>query len=140
MSQQEAHRKELEKYYQQREAEMQQRVADMQKRMDEMHAQGAPEPPHPMTDMPAPGPGERMQVPEDVQKDWEQRKAEQAKRWEEQKAEERKEQELAANRRTDHGGGPPGFGRPRGNVIGARGVRLPRHRAEHGSPARLRHF
>lgn len=86
IEQQEAHRKQMDKYYQQREAEMNKRVEDMQKRMDAMQKQdeatfnsryGNVKPPV----------AEKMQNPEEVQKRWEQQNAEQDRLWEQQKAE-----------------------------------------------------
>lgn len=87
IDQQEAHRKQLEQQFQQREAEMKKRVEDMQKRMNEMQAQSEAEHSKRRAEMPTPPPApERMQIPEEDQKRWEQQKAEQAKRWEQQKA------------------------------------------------------
>ncbi len=82
---QDEHRKQLEQYYQQREAEMNRRVEEMQKRMDAMEAQSEAEFNRQRQSMSPPDRNE-MRVPEDVQKRWEQQKADQDKRWEQQKA------------------------------------------------------
>jgi hypothetical protein len=95
---QEAHRKQLDQYYQQREAEMNKRVEEMQKRMDAMQAQSEAERNRQREGMPPPAP-ESMQVPEEVQQRWEQQKAEQDRRWEQQKAEqEQRMQQIRAER------------------------------------------
>lgn len=89
MAQQEERRKEMEKMQQERQAEMEKRVAEMQKRIDEQQAQLEAERNKQMAEMPMP-PGGQPQGREDLQKRWEEQKAEQDKRWEEQKAEQAK--------------------------------------------------
>ena len=101
LRQQEEARKEMEERFQAQQAEMEKRVQEMQQRMDAMKAQADQErkaldarapamhapPPPPSMEAPA------VQAPPaapELQKDWEQRKAEHDKLWEQRKAEQAK--------------------------------------------------